>query len=106
MSDALIVTTTFARREDALILGKLLLTKRLIACAQVSGPVQSLYWWKGKIEEDEEYCLIMKSSTALWKTLEEEIRLNHPYEVPEIVAISPAAVSADYGQWLLEELHQ
>jgi periplasmic divalent cation tolerance protein len=106
MSDTIVVTTTFARRKEALTLAKLLLTKRLIACAQVSGPVQSLYWWKGKINQDEEYRLVMKSSATLWKILEEEIHLNHSYEVPEIVSISSSAVSADYEQWLLEELQQ
>lgn len=104
MSDTIVVTTTFASREEAVSLGKLLLTKRLIACAQISSPVQSLYWWKGKIEQAEEYCLVMKSSALLWKTLEEEIRLHHSYDVPEILAVPTAAVSKDYEQWLLGEV--
>lgn len=105
MSDAIIVTTTFARKEEAFSLGKLLLGKRLIACAQITAPVQSLYWWKGEIEQAEEYCLVMKSSGSCWKALEKEIRLNHSYDVPEILAVPATAVSEDYEQWLLKELH-
>ncbi|MBU0960586.1 MAG: divalent-cation tolerance protein CutA [Proteobacteria bacterium] len=106
MSDAIVVTTTLAHKEEALSLGKLLLKKRLIGCAQVSSPVHSLYWWKGEIEQSEEYCLVMKSSASLWEMLEEEIRLNHPYDVPEILATPVAAVSKEYEQWLLEELRK
>lgn len=106
MSDAIVVITTVTNKDEALELGKLLLTKRLIGCAQVSGPVQSLYWWKGKIEQDEEYRLIMKSRAPLWQMLEEEIRLNHPYDIPEILATPVSAVNKDYEEWLLEELRK
>lgn len=104
MSDTIVVTTTFTSEEEALSLGKLLLKKRLVACVQISAPVHSLYWWKGEIEQEKEYRLTMKSSAPLWEVLEEEIRLSHSYDVPEILAVSASAVSKDYEQWLLGEL--
>lgn len=106
MPDTIVVTTSFANKEEALSLSKILLSKRLVACAQLSGPVQSLYWWKGEIVQDEEYRLVMKSSASLWEKLEKEIRLNHSYDIPEILATPVSAVSHDYRQWLLEELQK
>jgi len=106
MSDTIVVFTIFAQKTEAQEMGMLLLKKRLIACAQVSGPTDSFYWWKGKIEHAEEYKLVMKSRSSLWQELEKEIRLFHPYDVPEILAVPATEVSKDFEQWLLEELQK
>ena len=104
MSETIVVTTTFEQKNEALKLAEILLEKRLVACARIEGPVESLYWWKGKIEYASEYKLVMKSSVSLWGKLEKTIRLKHPYDVPEIVAVSVEYVSKDYDKWLHEEL--
>lgn len=106
MTDTIVVTTTLEKKEDAIHLGKQLLQKRLIACAQVSGPVDSLYWWKGKIEQAQEYKLLMKSSQSLWERLREAIEAQHPYDIPEIISMEISAVNVDYQTWLLEELQK
>lgn len=106
MTDAIVVTTSFEKKEDAANLGKQLLQKRLIACAQVSGPVDSLYWWQGKIQQEKEYTLLMKSRQSLWHPLREEVERLHPYDVPEIIATPVSSVSDDYREWLLEELQR
>jgi len=104
MSKMILVTTTFAKKDDALDLAKDLLKKRLIACAQLSSPVESLYWWKDSIEQEMEYKLSVKSIRSLWGRLKDEIRKAHPYEVPEIAASSMELVNDEYEKWLLEEL--
>lgn len=104
MSDTILVHTTFEKKEEAIQLGRILLEKRLIACAQIDSPVGSLYWWNGEIEEAREYRLVMKSHQSLFKELESEIQKNHPYDVPEIVAIAVSAISNDYQKWLQEVL--
>lgn len=106
MSKIILVTTTFDSKEEALELAKRLLEKRLIACAQLSSPVQSLYWWKGVIEPDTEYKLLVKSIESLWKKLKKEIELLHPYDVPEILSTPVLDVNAEYKEWLLEELQK
>lgn len=108
MSDntTIVVHTTLEGKEEALALGRILLEKRLIACAQVESPVDSLYWWKGVIEQAQEYRLVMKSSQDLWNKLQQEIQKHHPYDVPEIIAVPVFAVSESYQQWLGEELQQ
>lgn len=106
MTDTILVTTTFSEKEEALQLARHLLEKRLIACAQLTGSVDSLYWWQDKIEQETEYRLIMKTVLPLWERLEKEITENHSYEVPEIIASRVSAVSNGYHRWLLEELQQ
>ncbi len=106
MSDIIVVFTALEQKTEAQELGTLLLKKRLIACAQISGPIESSYWWKGAIEHAEEYKLVMKSRSSLWQELEKEIRLYHPYDVPEILAVPATGASQDYEQWLLEELQK
>jgi periplasmic divalent cation tolerance protein len=106
MTDIILVVTTFEEKEEAQGLGSYLLKKRLIGCAQIMGPVDSQYWWQGKLESAKEYRLEMKSSQGLWKKLEKEILKKHSYQTPEIIATTVSAVSKDYEKWLLEELQQ
>ena len=100
MSETILVYTTFEEKEEALKLGRILLEKHLIACAQIDSPVDSLYWWDGTIEQAKEYRLVMKSSQSLWKKLEKEIRRHHSYDVPEILAVPVAAIGKDYENWM------
>ncbi len=104
MNKIIHVTTTFDSKNEALDLAKQLLEKRLIACAQLSSPVESLYWWKGVIEPDTEYKLLVKSVESLWDSLKKEIEALHPYDVPEILSTPVLDVNDEYKKWLFEEL--
>ncbi len=105
MTETIVVSTTVEKKDDAIHLAKVLLKKRLIACAQIDNDIESLYWWQGTIEQGTEYRLVMKSIGSLWEKLQREIVLHHPYDVPEIIASPTFAVSETYQQWLLEELN-
>lgn len=104
MNTPLQITTTFEGRDDAERLARVLLERRLIACARIAGPVSSSYWWQGGIVSSEEYVLTMKSDESQYRELERVILELHPYEVPEIVATVITHVSAGYQQWLEKEL--
>jgi periplasmic divalent cation tolerance protein len=104
MDIPLLITTTLESRADAEKLSTLLLHKRLIACAQISGPVSSSYWWQGEIVHSDEYLLTMKSNERRYQELEQVLRESHPYEVPEIVATAMTHLSEGYRHWLEEEL--
>jgi periplasmic divalent cation tolerance protein len=106
MNDTILVFTTFEEKEEALQLSRILLEKRLIACAQIDSPVDSLYWWDGVIEQAKEYRLVMKSRQALWEELEQEIRSCHSYDVPEILAVPVSAISSNYQKWLQGALQE
>ncbi len=106
MFETILVYTTFEEKEDALKLGRYLLEQRLVACAQLDPPLDSLYWWNGKIEQTKEYRLVMKSSLSLWKDLEQAILGKHSYDTPEIIAIPVFATSEKYHKWLQKELRE
>jgi periplasmic divalent cation tolerance protein len=98
------VVTTTSREEDAERIARVLLEKRLAACVQISGPVTSLYWWKGVLETSEEWLCSIKTSEDQYAALEKAIRKVHPYEAPEIVALPVLGGSKDYLKWLQGEL--
>jgi periplasmic divalent cation tolerance protein len=103
MKEYIQVFTTVEKREDAERIASSVVNKRVAACAQVIGPIQSTYWWKGKVEEAGEWLLMMKTRQDLFSSLEKEIRAVHPYEVPEIIALPIVAGSASYLQWIEAE---
>ena len=98
------VTTTTARREDATRIAGVLIERRLAACVQIIGPITSLYRWKGRIEEAEEWQCLIKSRSDLFEEVAKNIEALHPYETPEIIATPLSAGSDAYLQWLQEEL--
>jgi periplasmic divalent cation tolerance protein len=104
MLEPLLISTTFESRADAEKMAAALLDKRLVACAQIAGPVSSSYWWQGEIVFSEEYLLVMKSDASLYKELEQFVQKSEPYDTPEIIATVITHLSEDYRQWLEKEL--
>ncbi len=100
MSDTILVYTTFTEKEEAIKLCRILLEKHLIACVQIDSPVDSLYWWNGKIVQEKEHRLVMKSKQSLWDELQLEIIKQHSYDVPEILAVPVSAISKEYEKWM------
>ena len=103
MEPIITITTTSDDREALEKIGRHLLTKRLIACIQIVGPIKSLYWWKGAMEEASEWLGIMKSKKSLYAQVEAEIRSLHAYEVPEIAAVELSNVLPAYDHWVRTE---
>ena len=104
MKEHIQVFTTTERKEDAKKIARDLVENRVVACAQVMGPISSTYRWKGKIEEEEEWLCILKSREDCYKKLEERIRSIHPYEEPEILALSIVKGSRGYLEWMDRQL--
>ncbi|HOI75176.1 MAG TPA: divalent-cation tolerance protein CutA [Syntrophales bacterium] len=98
------VVTTVEKQEDAQRIARAMVEKRLAACAQVVGPITSTYWWKGRIEEAQEWQCLLKTREDRFDVLEQAIRGIHPYEVPEIVSMPLVQVSPAYREWLRQEL--
>jgi periplasmic divalent cation tolerance protein len=70
---------------------------------QIVGPAKSTYWWKGTLEQAEEWIGIMKTRSDLYDEAERELKALHPYEVPEIMAVEAMSVSAAYEKWVVGE---
>lgn len=104
MEEYIQVLTTTGKREDAEKIAKALIEKRLAGCTQIVGPITSTYWWKGNVETAEEWLCFIKSKKALYQELEKVIKEIHPYEIPEIIAMSISAGNKDYLEWLNNEL--
>jgi len=94
------VTTTLDSREAAARLASLLVEARLAACAQVTGPVASTYRWQGRTEHAAEWSCALKTTLARLPALEARIRAEHPYQVPEIVAVPIVAGDPAYLAWI------
>ena len=100
MSKLIQVTTTTSNKEDAEKLSDILVSKKLVACVQVLGPLVSTYWWQGKIEKTREWLCLIKSKKLFYKKIEECIKRNHPYDVPEIIMMPIVGGSKAYLQWI------
>jgi periplasmic divalent cation tolerance protein len=100
------VVTTVGERSDAEKIARILLEKRLAACVQIVGPVTSSYWWRGRIETEEEWLCFIKSSESHYEDVERAIKGIHPYEIPEVIATPIIAGLPDYLMWLNGELRK
>ena len=99
----ILVYITNPDRKTALRVGRYLLEKRLCACVNIF-KIQSLYWWKQKIENSDEYLIIAKTIDKNYSKIEKEIKKIHPYSVPCILKIKVEKANKDYLDWLLKEL--
>ena len=101
--DSLLVVTNLPDRESAEKLAALLIERRLAACVNILAPCSSVYRWQGEIQHDEEHPLLIKTVTERYAELEASIRANHPYELPEIIAVSVVRGLPAYLQWVEAE---
>jgi periplasmic divalent cation tolerance protein len=98
------VTTTLPDREAARRLGTRLVEERLAACAQVLGPVSSVYRWQGEVETATEWYCHLKTTAARVSAMVSRIRALHPYETPEIIALPVAEGDPAYLRWIEESV--
>ena len=98
------VTTTLPDREAAHRIGSRLVEERLAACAQVSGPVSSVYRWQGEVEAAAEWYCHLKTTAARVPAVVSRIRELHPYETPEIIALPVAEGDPAYLKWIEESV--
>ena len=104
MKTLLLVTTTVEHKEDAERIASLLLERRMIACAQISAPIASIYRWRGKVTTATEFVLSLKTLPHYYTQIEELILREHPYEVPEIIGQEIPLVSCAYSDWVSREV--
>ncbi|WTW96251.1 divalent-cation tolerance protein CutA [Streptomycetaceae bacterium NBC_01309] len=103
MTDYLTVLTTTDAQEAAASLAESAVTARVAACAQIVGPITSVYWWEGKVQREQEWQIIFKTPADRYPDLEAHIRAEHTYDVPEVIAGPIVAGNAAYLAWMSEE---
>lgn len=104
MSEHIQVATTTENKGDAQRIAAALVNRRLAACVQVHGPIDSTYRWQGRVETAEEWGVVAKSRGDLFEKLQQAIRELHAYDEPEIVATAIIAGSPGYLQWIDDQL--
>ena len=100
MTDALVVLVTTPTPERAAELARALVEERLAACGNVVPGLRSIYRWEGKVQDDAEALLLLKTTRARFEALRERVLALHPYEVPEVIALPVEAGSARYLAWI------
>ena len=98
-----IVFVTVGNEEEAKIIARALVVNSLAACVGMI-PQKSIYSWKGKIVEDSEVLLIIKTKSRLFESLKEAVLNAHSYEVPEIIRVNIEEGHRPYLQWIEESV--
>ena len=99
----MVVMTTVASADEAVSLIKTLLERRLIACGQIVPGVRSLYRWNGKIADETEMIVYLKTRAARLDSLEVAFAELHPYKVPELLALPVTGGLSKYLGWITSE---
>ncbi len=100
------VYMTCKNKVEAENIGMVLVERRLAACVNILDGMQSIYWWKGKIEQGEEAVLIAKTRSGLVAELTEAVKAMHEYEVPSVVVLEIIGGNPDFLSWIRKETRQ
>ncbi|HEX3784613.1 MAG TPA: divalent-cation tolerance protein CutA [Pseudonocardiaceae bacterium] len=100
------VGTTTGSQAEALALASSVVEARLGACAQVSGPITSVYRWAGEVSTDEEWDLTVKTAADRLPALIDHLKANHSYDLPQILTTEIAGGSPEYLAWITEETRE
>ncbi len=100
-----VVLVTASSQEEALLIGRRVVEKKLAACVTVVPKVISIFEWEGSVCEEHEWLLVMKSNADAFETLEAEVKSLHSYEVPEILALPVVKGSSEYLAWVRAMTH-
>ncbi len=98
--NAVLVSIAAPDGQTALRLARLLVEERLAACAQVVDPIRSVYRWQGEVKEQPEALLLAKSLQDRVPRIQELLRREHPYELPELAAVPITGGSPEYLRWI------
>ena len=98
------VTTTTETKEQAQAIARHLVEEKLAACVQITGAIESIYRWKGKVEITQEWLCLIKTREDLFLKIESAIKKMHSYDMPEIIAIPIVKGSKEYLAWLDDTL--
>ena len=104
-NDLLVVLTALPSMEVATTLAKALVEMHLAACVQITEGVQSIYRWEGKVCQEQEVMLSIKTIASKWESISSYIKEGHPYDLPEILAFTPEQYDRQYGQWVNSEVN-
>lgn len=102
-SNVVVVMVTTSNQDEAAKIAEHVVRSRLAACASTVPTVRSTYWWEGKIVNDQESLVLIKTTSDKYPSLQENIQTLHSYKVPEIIAIPVVEGLPTYLEWVNRE---
>jgi periplasmic divalent cation tolerance protein len=102
MAESIVVLVTCGSEEEGLKIAQALVEDRSVACVNLLSPIRSIYRWEGKICDEREWLLIIKTQKDRFETIEKRVKSLHSYSVPEIIGLPIVEGSSSYLQWLEE----
>ena len=106
MTDKIVVIVTAASARECRKIAKHLVGARLAACVNVTQPIRSIYRWEGKIADEKEFLMLIKTTRELFPEIKTEISKIHSYHTPEIICLPIIDGSRNYLQWLSDSVKQ
>ena len=102
MNEPRVVLTTVGSKEEGQKMARALVESHAAACVNLTGPVESVYWWQGKVENASEHLLIIKTTADAVERIRDIITQLHSYELPELITLKIDAGSRAYLDWIAE----
>ena len=106
MTDKVVIMVTAASRRECRKIARHLVEAKLAACVNITQPVESVYRWKGKLANDNEFLMLIKSTRGLFPQIKAAISKIHSYHTPEIICLPIIDGSRNYLQWLSDSVKQ
>ncbi len=98
-----VALTTLGSPDQAKVLVRRLVEERVVACGTILPRATSVYRWRGQVTEEEEVVVLLKTAKSRWPALEAAVKAQHPYEVPELLALPVTAGLDRYLDWMDSE---
>ena len=103
MTEYIIVFITAPNEKEAAAISQTIVGERLAACINIIPSVRSIYRWQGRVEDEQEVLMIVKTKKSLFERLQERVKELHSYAVPEIIGLPVIEGSKQYLEWLGQE---
>ena len=104
MTDKVVIMVTAASRRECRKIARHLVDARLAACVNITQPIESIYRWEGKVAEEKEFLMLIKSTRDLFPKIKAEIGRIHSYHTPEIICLPIIDGSRNYLEWISESV--
>lgn len=106
MRDFVVILITTCSEEEAARIGRTLVEERLAACVNIIPDIRSFFHWEGKLQEEKEALLLVKSQGDQISRIIYRVKELHSYSVPEVIALPILAGSEDYLRWVKESIKE
>jgi periplasmic divalent cation tolerance protein len=102
VSESIVIFVTCGSEEEGLKIAQALVEERSAACVNLLSPIRSIYRWEGKVWDEKEWLLIIKTQKERFENIEKRVKSLHSYSVPEIIGLPVVEGSSSYLHWLEE----